>query len=45
MRLDEIALAHLAYRRSYIIDYVLNWRALSDLIGAQNQISLQDSDK
>jgi tetratricopeptide (TPR) repeat protein len=45
MRLDELALAHLAYRRSYIIDYVLNWRALSDLIGAQNQISLQDSDK
>lgn len=45
MRLNEIALAKLAYRRSYLIDYVLNWRGLSDLIGAQNQISLQDSDK
>jgi tetratricopeptide (TPR) repeat protein len=44
-RLNELALAHLAYRRSYAIDYVLNWRGLSDLIGAQNQISLQDSDK
>jgi tetratricopeptide (TPR) repeat protein len=44
-RLDELALAHLAYRRSYLIDYVLNWRGLSDLIGAQNQVSLQDSDK
>jgi tetratricopeptide (TPR) repeat protein len=44
-RLNELALAHLAYRRSYLIDYVLNWRGLSDLIGAQNQVSLQDSDK
>ena len=44
-RLNELALAKLAYRRSYLIDYVLNWRGLSDLIGAQNQISLQDSDK
>jgi predicted Zn-dependent protease len=45
MRLDEVALAKLAYRRSYLLDYVLNWRALSDVIGAQNDISLQDSDK
>lgn len=45
MRLDEVPLAHLAYRRSYLLDYVLNWRALSDVIGAQNAISLQDSDK
>jgi tetratricopeptide (TPR) repeat protein len=45
MRLDEVPLAKLAYRRSYLLDYVLNWRALSDVIGAQNDISLQDSDK
>jgi tetratricopeptide (TPR) repeat protein len=45
MRLNEVALAHLAYRRSYLIDYVMNWRGLSDLIGAQNQISLQDNVK
>jgi tetratricopeptide (TPR) repeat protein len=45
MRLNEVALAHLAYRRSYLIDYVLNLRGLSDLIGAQNQISLQDNDQ
>lgn len=44
-RLNELALAHLAYRHSYLIDYVLNWRGLSDLVGAQNEISLQDSDK
>jgi tetratricopeptide (TPR) repeat protein len=44
-RLNELALAKLAYRRSYLIDYVLNWRALSDMIGAENEILLQDSDK
>ena len=43
MRLNERALAKLAYRHSYLIDYVLNWRGLSDLIGAQNEISLQEN--
>jgi tetratricopeptide (TPR) repeat protein len=45
MRLGKPDLAKLAYRRSYLVDYVLNWRSLSDLIGAENVISLQDSDK
>jgi tetratricopeptide (TPR) repeat protein len=45
MRLGKPDLAKLAYRHSYLIDYVLNWRSLSDLIGAENEISLQDSDK
>jgi tetratricopeptide (TPR) repeat protein len=45
MRLDQVALARLAYRRSYLIDYVMNWRGLSSLIGAQNDISLQDDVK
>ena len=45
MRLDELSLAKLAYRRSYLLDYVLNWRALSDVIGAQNTTSLQDNDR
>ena len=44
-RLNEFSLAKLAYRHSYLIDTVLNWRALTDLIGAENEISLQDSDK
>jgi hypothetical protein len=43
-RLGDLAAAKLAYRHSYLIDYVLNWRGLSDMIGAQNGISLEMSD-
>ncbi|MBV8215634.1 MAG: tetratricopeptide repeat protein [Verrucomicrobia bacterium] len=44
IRLGNVAEAHLAYRQSFLLDYVYNWRALSDTIGAEAQISLQDSD-
>jgi tetratricopeptide (TPR) repeat protein len=43
-RIGDLAQAKLAYRHSYLIDYVLNWRGLSDMIGAQNGISLEMSD-
>lgn len=43
-RIGDLAEAKLAYRHSYLIDYVLNWRGLSDMIGAQNGISLEMSD-
>jgi multisubunit Na+/H+ antiporter MnhE subunit len=43
-RIGDLAQAKLAYRHSYLIDYVLNWRGLSDMIGAQNRISLEMSD-
>lgn len=43
-RIGDLAGAKLAYRHSYLIDYVLNWRGLSDMIGAQNGISLEMSD-
>jgi len=44
VRIGDLAQAKLAYRHSYLIDYVLNWRGLSDMIGAQNGISLEMSD-
>jgi hypothetical protein len=44
MRLGDAEAAKLVYRHSYLIDYVLNWRGLSDPIGAQGGIYLQASD-
>jgi tetratricopeptide (TPR) repeat protein len=44
-RLGNLGEAHVAYRKSYLIDYVYNWRGLSDMIGAQTNISLEDSDQ
>ena len=43
-RLGEFQQARLAYRYSYAVDCVLNWRGLSSLVGGQNSISLQASD-
>ena len=44
IRMGELAKAHVAYRMSYLIDVVYNWRALSDVVGSQSEISLEDSD-
>jgi tetratricopeptide (TPR) repeat protein len=44
MRLGQLGPAHVAYRQSFLLDYVYNWRALSDTVGGQSNISLQDSD-
>jgi hypothetical protein len=44
LRLGDPAAAKLVYRHSYLVDYVLNWRGLTDLIGAQGGIYLQNSD-
>ena len=43
-RLGKLAQAHIAYRTSYMIDLVYNWRGLSGTVGSQNEISLEDSD-
>jgi|GEM_PF-3457305 len=45
MRLGKISDAHVAYRLSYLIDYVYNWRGLSGVVGAQSDVSLEDSDQ
>lgn len=44
LRLGDVGKAHLFYRSSYLIDFVYNWRALSALVGAQSDISLEDTD-
>jgi tetratricopeptide (TPR) repeat protein len=43
-RLGQLAPAHVAYRQSFLLDYVYNWRGLSGTVGGQSNISLQDSD-
>jgi tetratricopeptide (TPR) repeat protein len=44
MRLGQLGPAHVAYRQSFLLDYVYNWRALSGTVGGQSNISLEDSD-
>ena len=44
-RTNELQQAHIAYRQSYLLDYVYNWRGLTGVVGAQSSSSLQDSDQ